>query len=163
MFAAPDLAVVCCVALLSAAAGIWWINRAPKHGTAGHEGDETALLFDSGILQHGSETALASLSLQPGQHDWGDIRAALAPRFPGFPEMAGSGRSGSISLKANDKRAPSHLRIVWRDPLCWVTLSHSPDPHGGHQRFRKPQNLPHCAAPATAIPIRFGRSIGTAR
>ncbi|KIN62847.1 PAS/PAC domain protein [Sulfitobacter noctilucicola] len=89
--------------------------------------DPVALLFDNGVLHHGTFAALSKFSLLPGTHVWDDLRDALLPRFPDFPETSGSGASGSMALLPQDPDDPSQVKVKWRDGFCWVTLSEQPE------------------------------------
>jgi len=120
-----ELGIVTCVALLTVLAALWWVGR-----FAGLAGDNRGvhlepitLLFDGGVLQHATHHALAKLALQPGLHDWDDLRGLIGQRFPNFPEAASTGQRGKITMFAADESELSQLEIKWRGPLCWVNLS----------------------------------------
>ncbi len=80
------------------------------------------LLFDDGILHHGTTRALNGLALLPGVHVWDDVRLSLLRRFPDFPDHPEPRPEGRISLFATDGASPRQVVIHWRRHLCWVTL-----------------------------------------
>ncbi|MGC1494923.1 MAG: PAS-domain containing protein [Sulfitobacter sp.] len=88
-----------------------------------------SLLFQDGVLHHGTNTALTQLALEPGTHVWDDMRDSLLPRFPDFPDRAGNGQLGNITMQADDNTAPGEVQIRWRGPLCWVTLEQQVTPN----------------------------------
>ncbi len=73
-------------------------------------------------MHHATDAALNKLALEPGTHVWDDMRNSLLSRFPDFPDRAGAGQLGSITMQAADDMAPGEVNIRWRGPLCWVTM-----------------------------------------
>lgn len=84
--------------------------------------DPLALLFEDGILHHGTLTALNTFALFPGTHVWDDLRDSLLQRFPDFPPTAGTGQSGRMSIQADTPGDGGEININWRDGMCWVEI-----------------------------------------
>lgn len=81
-----------------------------------------SLLFDDGVLHHGTDAAIARFALQPGTHVWDDLRDTLVSRFPDIPDTIGAGEHGRLTMRATDDQTPNQLEISWRGHLAWVTL-----------------------------------------
>ncbi|MGJ5617732.1 PAS-domain containing protein [Sulfitobacter sp. MF3-043] len=125
MLELSDVIVVLSVSVLSAACAVWFLQR-PKASQKRQfaEPDEPmSLLFDGGVLHHGTNAALTALALQPGTHGWNDLRDTLVPRFPGFSDLPGTGTHGNVTIHASDNRRPDRLEVSWRGAFCWVTLA----------------------------------------
>lgn len=120
-----DILLVLGVSVTTAAGAVWLLNR-PSVTTLPHPPqpeESMSLLFDDGVLHHGTPPALCHLALQPGTHVWDDLRDTMRARFPQFPDRAGSGEHGSLTMRAGDSRDLDQVDITWRGPLCWVTLA----------------------------------------
>jgi len=119
-----DLLLVFGVSAVSAGCALWFLNQPKPAGihalTA--QPEPMSLLFDDGVLHHGTHTALAQFALHPGTHVWDDLRDALVSRFPDIPNCADAGKHGSLTLHATDQDDRDQLDIKWRGSLCWVTL-----------------------------------------
>ncbi|MCX7558227.1 PAS-domain containing protein [Sulfitobacter sp. F26204] len=87
--------------------------------------DQMSLLFDDGILHHASTTALKQFAFFPGTHVWDDLRDRLLNRFPDFPETAGSGSEGTMTLYSKQAEDCTTVEMNWRDGMCWVHLTES--------------------------------------
>lgn len=117
---------------VSALSAVWFLNRpkTPNMPVLPIPAEQISLLFDGGVLHHGTNRALTQLALQPGTHDWDDMRDGLLAIFPEIPVCAPSGENGSLTLQPNDQHSHDHLKITWRNQLCWVALaSDAPQNH----------------------------------
>ncbi|KIN65768.1 PAS/PAC domain protein [Sulfitobacter noctilucae] len=94
-----------------------------KESADGSQSNDLSLLFDNGVLHHASTGALKRFSLFPGTHVWDDLRDALLPSFPDFPDTVGTDASGSMTMFAQAADDDSVIEVNWRDGLCWVHLS----------------------------------------
>ncbi|MGJ8615650.1 MAG: PAS-domain containing protein [Sulfitobacter sp.] len=120
-----DIALVLGVSAISAGCALWFLNQPKPTGVyplAG-QSEPMSLLFDDGVLHHGTHTALSRFALQPGAHLWGDLRDTLVSRFPDIPYSADAGKHGSLTLHAANQDDTGQLDITWRGSLCWVTLA----------------------------------------
>lgn len=120
-----DMMLTIGLSTASALGALWFLNRPERQ-----KGSETSvlfepisLLFDGGVLQHGTKRALTQLALQPGTHVWDDMRDGLLRQFPEIPECAGAGEYGTLTLQPTDRHSADQLQITWRDQLCWVELA----------------------------------------
>ncbi len=124
MLEMSDVILVLAISMLSATVAVWYMNRGtsiyrgPDHSVA----EPLSLLFDGGVLHHGTGAALQRLALHPGTHVWDDLRDALTPHFPDIPPDIGTGEHGHLTLRATDEYGYDRLDISWRGHLCWVTL-----------------------------------------
>lgn len=123
MIPLTDILLALSVALPSAALGLRWLGYTTTARPSEPAGEfEVALLFDTGVLHHGTDLALAQLGLEVGENDWSDLCAKLQERFPNIPPLASPSPRGHVTLWATDRREPSRLRITWQGNLCRVTL-----------------------------------------
>jgi len=120
-----ELLLIVSVAITTAGiAAIMLAQRKPASAPHWQIADEPlSLLFDESVLHHATQKALNTFCFLPGTHVWDDLREALMPRFPDFPDVAGTGASGSMLLLARDPNDNSCLEINWRDGLCWVQIT----------------------------------------
>lgn len=132
MLALSELFFVFGVALLTAVAALGFLSLKDTHSFQRNESEQEPLsfLFDDGVLQHGSTAALRQFSLLPGAHVWDDLREALVPRFADFPDHAGNGASGKITLAAEDPNDLSVIDIRWRGSLCWLDITENDNTNG---------------------------------
>ena len=84
--------------------------------------DAMALLFDSGLLIHGSDTALRWIGLTPGVHDWEDLRDTLLPFYPECPHWPAEQPEHAIQMPPAPGTAAGELLLRWRGGTCWVVL-----------------------------------------
>ncbi len=127
MLEISDMLQAVALSMLSAVGAAWFLTRIkPVERQQSLEQPEPfSLLFDGGILHHGTSIALSQLALQPGTHIWDDMRDSLLPRFPEIPEKPGAGKNGSLTIPASDQSSLDQLRMRWRDGLCWVEIENS--------------------------------------
>lgn len=120
-----DILLVLGVSVITAIGAVWLLDRTgPTTLPKPIQPDEPmSLLFDDGVLHHGTPIALRHLALQPGTHVWDDLRDTMLANFPQFPDRAGTGEHGSLTMSAADSSGPDQIDITWRGPLCWVTLT----------------------------------------
>jgi PAS domain-containing protein len=122
-----DILLVFGISALTAVGAFWLLNTQKTAANAPPEAvqDPVSLLFDGGVLHHGTTNALTHFALQPGTHVWDDLRDTLVVRFPSMPKTAGTGDHGRLTMRATDDQTPNQLDISWRGHLCWVTLDQS--------------------------------------
>ncbi|APE45575.1 hypothetical protein BOO69_17885 [Sulfitobacter alexandrii] len=135
MLSSPEIAVAMLAAGVAASVGLYWSGRQAgrKTETGAASQEPLSMLFDAGVLHHGTATALRRFALIPGAHLWDDLHETLAHRFPAFPDAPGDGEAGCITLHADDADDIQRVEISWRGPLCWVTCSdRAPSVAGGH-------------------------------
>jgi len=113
-------AALTCALLASA---VLRLPTAKSASDQAHIEEPIALLFDEGVLHHGTQTALTTFALVPGAHVWDDLRQSLLARFPNFPKSATDFSIDSMTLHSAEKDDTARLKISWRDDLCWVELS----------------------------------------
>lgn len=122
MFLFPDIGLIVLATIATAVLSFLWLSRqGPAHDSAspGQRPPE-ALLFENGILHHASQDAGLNLGLNPGDHDWSDLRDNVLARFPDFPKHLDD--AGTTRLTAIDNDMPRMIEIMWQGDLRWVTL-----------------------------------------
>ena len=125
MLLLSELIFIVAIGLSTAAIAIFLLKltqpRSPTLATPAPE--PMALLFDDGVLHHANTAALKKFAFFPGTHVWADLRAGLLARFPDFPETAGTGSQGSITLLSKQAQDHTTVDVNWRDGMCWVHLN----------------------------------------
>jgi len=119
-----EVILILAVATVTGGLSLRWLRGSHSFAHGGIEGDKNAisLLFDQGVLHHATSAAVSRLMLHPGQHEWCDMRDAVIDRFPTFPDSAGLGSTGSVTLSSDAPDDMSRAYIRWKDDLCWVTF-----------------------------------------
>ena len=119
-----DLIPILGAALLIGSLSYWWVMRPDVEAAnpIGPEQDDTALLFESGVLAHGSEAGLARFGLSPGFDEWEDFQAAIADTFPDFPNRPDPHSQGAVALSSLINGSPINARVSWRGDLARVVL-----------------------------------------
>lgn len=120
----PELFFVLVIAAGSVVLVLFGIRqgRPRPEGHTHAEQDPIALLFEDGVLYHATNKALRQFSFFPGANVWDDLRHALLPRFPDFPNQLTRGATGEQTLFAQDPDDASIVEFNWRDGMCWVEL-----------------------------------------
>jgi PAS domain-containing protein len=129
MLTLPDLLVIIGTSITTATLAAVLLGRknAVASGPLQLAPEPLALLFDNGVLHHGTAAGLKHFGLLPGMHLWDDLRDRLLPQFPDLPETAGRGASGSMTLIGTTADPHSLLEMKWRDGLCWIDVTDQPD------------------------------------
>ncbi|MEM7521488.1 MAG: PAS-domain containing protein [Pseudomonadota bacterium] len=120
-----DGLTVISVALLTARLAFYVLHmKSPAAPSwALEDGDEpVAFLFDNGVLHHATDRALARFTFFPGANVWDDLREALLPRFPDFPEMPAQDAPGELTVVPFDVEDTAVIRVNWKDGLSWVEM-----------------------------------------
>lgn len=125
-----DLIVIgVCASLGLAFAAFWfWPLRSPS--PAFEADDKTSLLFENGVLHHGSEAALYQFSFQVGLQEWQDLRDQVKGRFPTFPTWHQAQDAAFCEYISNDPTNPGKVVIARQGTRTSVTFFDASDLEG---------------------------------
>lgn len=116
-----DMTLLVCAVLASGSFAYLWVDYEPRRETPEQPLDpDICYLFDHSVLQHASDAAQDLHPLQPGLHEWSDLRDLIVDRFPDFPQSPVVIASGELCLAAQDRGMPARIKVSWRDGLSWV-------------------------------------------
>lgn len=120
----PELMLVFLVAVVSAAVVLFMNRRGMTvpGGPSDATPDPIALLFEDGVLYHATNRALRRFAFFPGASVWDDLRDAVLPRFPDFPEDVIADSEGAQTILPGDPKDTSVIELTWRDGMCWVEV-----------------------------------------
>ncbi|AXI44602.1 hypothetical protein C1J03_00285 [Sulfitobacter sp. SK012] len=120
-----DLMIVVTGSLISAVIAIWWLNRitpaAEISAEAGAEGQ--VLLFEEGALHHATPDAQDRFSLEPGAHEWEDLRDKILKQVPDFPLRPGVAAFGETRVLID---GGGDVAISFRGPMTRVAFRDGP-------------------------------------
>ena len=117
-----DLMIVVTGSLISAVIAIWWLNRITPAAeiSAEAEAEGQVLLFEEGALHHATPDAQDRFSLEPGAHEWEDLRDKILKQVPDFPLRPGVAAFGETRVLIDG--GPTHSDVLLEHLACHRSL-----------------------------------------
>lgn len=113
-------------AFFSAFLAVWWLSQRQLRPIQPALDDRQSLLFDNGLLHHGTQEALERFSFDIGHQTWKDFCSALADQLPGLSDWSPSDTQrkqeflsapGASALRAIVSQDGTRTRVVLLDHI----------------------------------------------